>query len=53
MVGKARSRGPVTATTRMRNCPTIRAYLARRTAEGKTPARSAAIGSALMPTVAK
>jgi hypothetical protein len=34
------------AVTRIRSCPRTRAYVARRTAEGKTPERSAAASSA-------
>jgi transposase len=37
------------ALTRMRSCPRTRAYVARRTAEGKTPGRSAAVSSATSP----
>lgn len=37
------------ALTRMRSCPRTRTYVARRTAEGKTPARSAVASSATSP----
>lgn len=37
------------ATTRMRSCPTTRAYVARRIAEGKTTRKSAAAPSATSP----
>ena len=37
------------AMTRMRSCPTTHAYVARRTAQGKNPRRSAAASSATSP----
>ena len=37
------------ALVRMRSCPRTRAYVARRTAEGKTPGKSAAASSATSP----